>query len=195
MADGGLHTLLWQAREGDERARERAFSELLRLLTVFVRSGMGRRLRDHRESDDVCQSIARSFIEDHGAGKVVFESEGALVAYLKTVVRSKLAMLARHDGALKRGAEALGSVGGDLDGAQAAGGGGEAPSDGEVELRTREALELMHDRLSADDQELTRLRLGGMGWAQIAQRLGREPAAVRKQWSRLVDRVATELES
>lgn len=193
MAEDGLHTLLSQARAGDERSRERAFGELLRLLTVFVRAGMGRRLRDHRESDDVCQSIARSFIEDHGTGKVAFESEGALVAYLKTVVRSKLAMLARHDGALKRGADALGSVGGDLDGEPAAC--GEAACDGEVELRTREALALMHDRLSPDDQELTRLRLGGMEWAQIAQRLGREPAAVRKQWSRLVERVAAELES
>jgi len=103
MESGNLHSLLTVARLGDERAGDQAFREVSRLLTIFVRAGMGHRLRDHRESADVCQSIARSFIEDHAAGAVKFENEAALVGYLKTVVRSKLAMLARHDGAMKRG--------------------------------------------------------------------------------------------
>lgn len=103
MESGNLHSLLTLARSGDERAGDQAFREVSRLLTIFVRAGMGHRLRDHRESADVCQSIARSFIEDHAAGAVKFENEAALVGYLKTVVRSKLAMLARHDGAMKRG--------------------------------------------------------------------------------------------
>jgi DNA-directed RNA polymerase specialized sigma24 family protein len=203
MAEGGLHMLLSQAAGGDERARERAFAELLRLLTIFIRSKMGWRLRDHRESEDVCQSIARSFIEDFGAGQIRFESEGAVVAYLKAVTTTKLALLARHDGAAKRGGGvahvALGpeSASFGAPGPHAPNDGrkpGRAgPAEGERLLRELEAISFVQDRLSAEEQELARLRLAGLEWQEIGARIGRDPAALRKQWSRLVERVSREL--
>jgi len=203
MAEGGLHMLLSQAAGGDERARERAFAELLRLLTIFIRARMGQRLRDHRESEDVCQSIARSFIEDFGAGQIRFESEGAVVAYLKTVATTKLALLARHDGAVKRGGGvAHVGIGGESasagtleppapnDGRKSGRGG---PAEGERLLREMEAVALVQDSLSAEEQELARLRLAGLEWQEIGARLGRDPTALRKQWSRLVERISHEL--
>lgn len=220
MRMGGLHSLLAQAAEGDARAREQALGELLRLLSIFVRAAMGRRLRDHRESEDVCQSIARSFIEDLGTGRLRFENEAAVVGYLRTVVQTKLALLARHDGAAKRGgggaARAIASPGLEsagesgppppraIDGptptATASddepipGRGNHGADDAERALREREAISIVLDRLSAEEQELVRLRMGGVDWEDIGERLGRAPGALRKQWSRLVERVGSELD-
>jgi DNA-binding NarL/FixJ family response regulator len=56
-----------------------------------------------------------------------------------------------------------------------------------------EAISFVQDRLSAEEQELARLRLAGLEWQEIGARIGRDPAALRKQWSRLVERVSREL--
>jgi len=45
---------------------------------IYIRAGMGRRLRDHRESVDVCQSVAKSFIEDFETGRINFDTEAQL---------------------------------------------------------------------------------------------------------------------
>jgi RNA polymerase sigma factor (sigma-70 family) len=189
MPAGILHQLLAQAAGGDDLARERAFSELNRLLTIFVRSAMGSRLRDHRESADVCQSIARSFIQDHAGGAVRFENDAAVVGYLRTVVRTKLAMLARHDGALKRGG---GSTPSSLDDDAGPFPADHAQRSAGESMAAREELERVRSGLSEQDQELARLRLAGMDWTQIADRLGRAPAALRKQWSRVTQRLMDE---
>ena len=52
------------ADHSDPGARDAAFAELLRLVGIYVRAGMGRGLRARRESMDVCQSVAKSFIDD-----------------------------------------------------------------------------------------------------------------------------------
>lgn len=179
MSEHSLHNLLDHAA-GNHAARELAYAELLRLLTMFVRAGMGPRLRSRRESLDVCQSIARSFVEDHQHGAVRFESEAALVAYLKTVVNTKLALLARHDGAHKRGGGAVALPFADDRHTGPAG----RPAPAEA-LLAREALDSVESRMAPDDLEIARLRLQGMDWNQIAQRLGRDPAALRQRWSRL----------
>lgn len=183
MSERALHNLLDHAAD-NQAARELAYAELLRLVTMFVRAGMGPRLRSHRESLDVCQSIARSFVEDHQHGAVRFESEAALVAYLKTVVNSKLALLARHDGAQKRGGDTAAIPLGEDHAAPTA---GPAPPEA---LLAREALDSVEARLTPDDHEIARLRLQGLDWNQIAQRLGRDPAALRQRWSRLARSLA-----
>jgi DNA-binding NarL/FixJ family response regulator len=98
---GGALTPLLRRASGedaaaDPAAREAAFDELLRLVMIAVRAGMGRRLRDHRESADIGQSVARSFVDDFEHGRVAFTTEAELAAYLQRVVRSKLADLARR---------------------------------------------------------------------------------------------------
>jgi RNA polymerase sigma factor (sigma-70 family) len=184
----GLAALLAGARASDPAQRESAFEELMSLVMVFVRSTMGSRLRDHRESSDVCQSIARSFVEDFDAGKVHFESEAALVAYLRTVVRTKLALLARHDSAVKRGGRApvLGSLA--IDHAHAPPRAGEGPPS--YAARSDEATERALSTLTPDEQTLIRLRGRGLSWDRIAAELGRDEALLRKQFSRARERLA-----
>jgi len=191
---GGLKALLGRAcgQEGDPRAREEAFEELLRLITIAIRAGMGRKLRDHRESADVCQSVAKSFVEDFEAGRLVFESEAQLAAYLQRVVQNKLVDLARADAAAKRGG---GERAGPLNEAVAEVQGGDAAS-ASADLRGDEALESLLAGLSVEEQALVRLRRQGLSWEQIARVLGggRDAATLRQQFSRLQKRVGQGLE-
>ncbi|HLO42166.1 MAG TPA: ECF-type sigma factor [Phycisphaerales bacterium] len=188
---GKLTALLTAARQdGDPAARERAFSELLRLLTIFVRAGMGESLRRHRESVDICQSVAKSFVSDLRDGRLEFPTEAALVAYLQQVVRTKLAQAARHDRAQKRGG---GVVVHGLEAHPADSGlceqlAGHEPS-GSAHLAGKEYAAQMAIELSGEDQELIRLRQSGLSWDEIALRLEKTPAAVRKSWSRLQQRL------
>lgn len=186
---GGLRALLGRAcgKGGDARAREEAFEELLRLVTIAIRAGMGRRLRDHRESGDVCQSVARSFVEDFEAGRLEFETEAQLAAYLRRVVKHKLVDLARADAAAKRGG---GRPTARDDGAVSAAADVHGPS-ASAGLRADEALEGLLAGLSAEEQALVRLRRQGLSWEQIADALGdgRDAVALRQQFSRLRRRV------
>lgn len=193
MPDDGIHNLLSAAGAGRSDVDDAVFAELLRLVRLLVRSGMGRRLRDFRESADVCQSIARSFIADHRAGAITFESEQQLVAYLRTVVASKLASIARSDQALKRGGpRGLGHASGQrgvdqvADTAGAARGHAVDPSTPAVNAETSEQVDAA---LTEDDRELARLRLRGMDWSQIAAHLNQDPQVLRKRWSRMIERL------
>ncbi|MCP9874374.1 ECF-type sigma factor [Synechococcus sp. Cruz CV-v-12] len=191
MPDQGLHNLLSAARAGESDSDAAAFGELLRLVRLLVRSGMGRRLRDFRESADVCQSIARSFVADHRSGAIAFQSEQQLVAYLRTVVASKLASLARSDQAVKRGgphphvrtaslrdADHLADAGAASHGA-----------DPLTHVVNAELSDQADAILTDDDRELARLRLRGMDWSQIAEHLHQDSQVLRKRWSRLMARL------
>ncbi len=147
---------------------------------------MGRQLRDHRESVDVCQSIARSFVDDFGAGKLSFDNEAAVVGYLRTVVQTKMALLSRHDRALKRGGEAMVVSGGADEHAQAD---QEEETAGAGAVVQAEWVVRLASALSAEEQDLARWRAAGADWDVIATRTGRDSPALRKQWSRLIERV------
>ncbi len=187
MANDPLHALLSRAHSGDAAASREAFEELLRLVRMIVRAGMGLHLRDARDSGDVCQSIAKSFIEDWRSRAVVFDSDAALSVYLRAVVRSKLAMLSRADNAVKRGGnvtvQAL-NTGGEHSEAPAQ----QRPTSSAM-LESRERMESVRAQMDPADLEIARLRLSGATWDQIAQRTGDTPDGLRKRWSRLAQRL------
>jgi hypothetical protein len=168
--------------------RERAFEEILRLLSIFVRSSIGTGLRRTRESVDICQSVAKSLVMDLRDGKLEFENEAALVGYLQTVVRTKLAEAARHDRAVKRGGAA--NPGGAHASAaipvEFAGASDPTASANAIEA---EAYAAAMSQLSESEQDLVRLRKAGLEWDQISARLGRSSAALRKEWSRMQERM------
>ncbi len=182
MPGPDLQALVADAAAADPVARERAFAEFLRLISIFVRVRMGNRLRDQRESADVCQSIAKSFVDDAARGLLKFDSPAALNAYLQQVVRSKLAELHRHDTADKRGGPDLAS-----------------PEDAEyapssdptasVQTLTEEAFDRIRAGLAPEEAELVMLRRRGLEWSAIAQTLGVSEAVLRQRWSRLQRRL------
>lgn len=188
-----LDSLLRHAASLEGAERDRAFAELVRLLIVMVRARMSPRLRVGRESVDVCQSVAKSFVEDWQAGRLKFENEAALAGYLQTVVRNKLADLSRHDNAARRGGgervlpidEEHGIGAGGI-----AGDGAGASTIAEVgELR-----DLVMESLTPEERRLIDLRRRGMEWEQIAEVTGESSSALRKRWSRLQNSLRERLE-
>lgn len=188
-----LDSLLRHAATLQGAERDRAFEDLVRLLMIMVRARMSPKLRASRESVDVCQSVAKSFVLDWQAGKIQFENQAALAGYLQTIVRNKLADLSRRDTAQRRG-------------------GGEAPiaiddhhgvpadaiqADGAGASTIAEAEEL-HQRLigeiTPEEHQLIDLRRRGLDWNQIADMLGESSAALRKRWSRLQERIGERLD-
>lgn len=163
-------------------ARERAFSELLRLVTIFVKARMGDKLREHRDSIDVCQSIAKSFVEDASRGRLAFDNQAAFNAYLQQVVRTKLAELARYDSAAKRGGGDGGTHSGRLDNPDTRPGDDPTAS---MEAIGRERAEQINDQLTAEDIEIAAMRGRGLEWAAIAATIGKNEAALRQRWSRI----------
>lgn len=178
-ADDDLMRLMAALGAGSGGERDRASAELLRLIMVFVRSQMGEKLRRARESEDVCQSVAKSVVADLGGGKFELRSEGELVEYLKSAVRHKLIDLARMDGAAKREGD---RVSGGLPVEDA------AADASEERIESAEFLAVWNE-LSAEERELAALRLRGMEWDQIAVQTGKSAAGLRQQWSRLVKRL------
>ncbi len=169
-----------------EAEREAAYAELTRLLTLLVRASMSRRLRGQRDSMDVCQSVTRSFIADFQASRIRFESEAALVAYLRRVVHHKLADVARRDGAAKRGGDvptpALPLSAAAIPAADTPG-----PASGII---LAEAANAALETFSEEDRALWSLRRRGWPWDRIARELGISEAAARQRWSRLQSSIA-----
>ncbi len=186
MAGNDLSSLLAGLGGSDPTQRERAYAELLRLVSIFVRVRMGNRLRNHRESMDVCQSIAKSFVDDASKGQLTFDSPAALTAYLQRVVQTKLAELARHDAALKRG--------GGIGDAAALDAFGSAIAADNSPTASRQALhdevsERILQALSEEERHLVTLRRRGIEWAEIARSLSINEATLRQRWSRLQKRI------
>lgn len=182
MPGPDLQALVADAAAADPVARDRAFTEFLRLISIFVRVRMGNRLRDHRESADVCQSIAKSFVDDASRGLLKFDSPAALNAYLQQVVRSKLAELHRHDTADKRGGpDAVSGQSPEFAPA------GDPTASGD--MISEESFERVKASLSPDETELVLLRRRGVEWTTIAETLGTSEAALRQRWSRLQRRL------
>jgi|GEM_PF-1185005 len=181
MAGPDLQALL--SADAPAAVRERAFAELLRLVTIFVRARMGGRLREHRESIDVCQSIAKSFVEDASSGKLVFENQAAFNGYLQQVVRTKLAELARHDGAVKRGGERVRGHRLDPDSCI-----GTSPT-ASMHAMGRERAEEIVGQLTAEDVEVAAMRSRGLEWSVIAAATGKSEASLRQRWSRVQRRI------
>lgn len=184
-----LQALIADAATADPAARERAYAELLRLVTIFVRVRMGAALRDHRDSADVCQSIAKSFVDDAARGNLRFDSPAAFNAYLQQVVRSKLAELSRHDRAAKRGGELGRVTAGDPE-QQAA----DADPTASVRALQDEDARRLLEALSPEEAQLVSLRRRGLEWPAIAEATGVPEATLRQRWSRLRRRLETLLD-
>jgi len=182
MAGMNLQALVESASSADPVARDRAYAELLRLVSIFVRVRMGNRLRDHRDSADVCQSIAKSFVDDAAKGQLRFDSPAALSAYLQRVVQTKLAELARHDTADKRGGAERGRSPLESD---------TAADDPTASLQavSNESFDRILSSLSEDERELVKLRRGGASWSAISAALNTPEMALRQRWSRLQRRI------
>lgn len=184
MSTGNPFTdLIERIRAGDAEAA----AELVRQNEPLIRREVRLHLEDQRlarrfDSMDVCQSVLASFFVRTAAGQYDLEQPAQLVRLLVTMVRNKLASAARRENRQRRDQRRT------TDGeAELANVKDKSPEPGDV-LADRELLERFRGQLSDEERQLVDLRAEGLGWAEIAVRLGGSPQARRMQLSRAVQR-------
>jgi RNA polymerase sigma-70 factor (ECF subfamily) len=176
-------------RAGDERAA----ADLVRQFEPLIRREVRYQLRDRRlyrlfDSMDICQSVLASFFVRTAAGQYDLDSREQLVKLLVQMARNKLASAARKQNRQRRDSRRV-----EPDGAariEAVRDRSPSPSD---LIAGEELLERFRRSLSEEELALADLRRQGVGWADIAARLGGTAEARRSQLARAVDRVSREL--
>lgn len=180
--------LIRRVRAGDGEAA----AELVRRYEPTIRRVARVRLLDSRlqrafDSMDICQSVFGSFFVRTALGQYDLETPEQLLKLLVDMSRKKVTDRVREEGAARRDFRRV--QGGAPDERQCAAPGG-SPS------RQASAKELLHEvrcRLSLDERQLADARAQGKGWVEIAAETGGSPEALRKQFTRAIDRVAQDL--
>lgn len=143
-------------------------------------------LRHVADSNDLSQSVLGSFLIRIRNGEFQITEEKDLGRLLMTFAIRKFAALSRREYAGKRDRKRVRRIKSDsclIDPA----------TNPEVTVEKQELLEEVCRRLNASDLQLFELRQSGQSWDQISQMLDRDPALLRKQLSRALNRIAAEL--
>jgi len=180
---------LRRIRLGDEQAAIELVQRYEPLIRREVRLGISdSRLNRAFDSIDVCQSVLASFFARAATGQYELESPDQLVKLLMSMARNKLASLARREQRLRRDARRVAAT---------------QPEDLEQVVDTavspsnivlqRELVDRMRAELTDDERRIADLRVEGMGWEEVAERLGGSAQARRMQLARGIERAAEHL--
>ncbi|MDB5313659.1 MAG: DNA-directed polymerase specialized sigma subunit, sigma24 [Gemmataceae bacterium] len=179
--------LIRRVRRGDHEAARVLVEQYESVIRRVVRFRLtDPRLRAAFDSMDVCRSVLGSFFVRAANGEYELDEPGQLSRLLVGIARNKLVTHARKLGADKRDYRRT-DAGADQDALA-----GQSPSPSR-HAAAKELLEAVRGRLTAEERELPEMRQQGLDWAEIAGRVGDNPVAVRKRFSRTMDRVAREL--
>jgi DNA-directed RNA polymerase specialized sigma24 family protein len=188
MADAGFFKdFLRRIRAGDEAAA----AELVRDYAMHLRIEVRRRLNDPYlnsafDSDDICQSVLKSFFVRAVAGQYDLQQPEDLVKLLVTMAQRKVAAKVRREKTQARDPRRV--VGGTdlID---------RLPNGPQPErvVAARDLLDRVRDSLTEEERRLADLRAAGRTWPEIAAELGGEPQAHRHKLDRALNRVVVEL--
>ncbi len=192
--------LLRQAQAGDDGARGRLLELYRSYLTLLARSQIGRRLQVKVDAADVVQDV---FLEAHRHfPQFRGGTEQELTRWLRQIMAASLANTVRRycgtrgrDLRLERGlADDLDRSSLRLDGALLAK--DSSPSQGAARREQAVLLADALERLPADYRDVLVLRhLEGLGFPEVAERLGRSVEAAKKLWARALDRLRRSFEA
>lgn len=189
-----------EARAGGAEARERLLEGYRNYLRLMARAVLTRRLQGKVDASDVVQETLLRAHERFGQFRGATEAE--VVAWLRQILVRNVADLVRRyargggrDIARERPIEeelerSSGALAGLIPGSLA------TPSQA---AQRRELAVLFADALAElepDHREVILLRnLDDLDWGEIAERMGRSPAAVRMLWARALPRLKPLLEA
>ena len=146
------------------------------------------RLRRVMDSVDVCQSVFANFFVRISMGEYDLNHPGDLAALLVAMARNTLLDHVRRLQSQKRDQRRL-AVDGDEELA-----GVKDSADGPAEIAAnKDLLAEVRERMTAEEQQLADLRGAGLDWPEIAARLGATADALRKKFTRAIDRIAEQL--
>jgi RNA polymerase sigma-70 factor (ECF subfamily) len=136
---------------------------------------------------DICQSVMASFFVRAALGQYELEQPEHLLKLLATMARNKLANQAnRHQAKCRdhRRIESIDAEERDVVAQEA------TPF---RQTAARELLQEARRRLTPQEQQLLELREQGREWADIATELNGSAEALRKRYTRAIERVAQQL--
>ena len=176
-------------RAGDQQAA----ADLVREYEPLIRREIHFQLEDQRlrrvfDSMDVCQSVLASFFLRTAAGEYELEDPRQLLKLLVSMARHKLASAARREHRQRRDHRRL--TPGGVDALENVARNEPTPSQ---QVAGKELLERFRASLTDEEQQLVDLRSDGLGWDEVAKRVGGNATARRMQLARAVERVVREL--
>jgi RNA polymerase sigma-70 factor (ECF subfamily) len=180
--------LLERVGRGDAAAA----AEFVRRYEPEVRRAVRVRLTDPRlrrvfDSTDVCQSVLGAFFVRAAAGQLDLSDPGRLLHLLTVMARNKVLDHARRQQADRRDGRRTAATDSAL-------GGVTDPSPGPGRVAAgRDLLAEVRGRLTAEERELADQRARGLDWEAIAAGRGAGADALRKKFTRALDRVARAL--
>jgi RNA polymerase sigma-70 factor (ECF subfamily) len=185
---GQFHELIRRARSGNLDAA----TELVRTYEPAIRRTvrimlLNARLRRVFDSMDICQSVMGSFFVRLSLGQFQVEEPAQLIKLLVSMTRNKVADQARKEQAECRDHRRVEA--GDVHDHEVA---GVAAGPSQI-VAARDLLEQVRSRLTPDELRLADRRAVGRDWPNIAAELGGTPDALRKKFTRAINRVTREL--
>ena len=187
-SDRSFQDLLERVRLGDEDACTelvRAYeTEVRRFIRYRINSPKMRRFLD---SVDVCQSVFAKFFVRAGAGDFDLENPMQLQRLLLKMAHNKLLDHYRKGATGRHGGTAI-SLTGETVGSIA-----DAATNPTRDVESRELVDLVRGRLSVDEKVVLDQWMQGEDWVGIAANVGVTAEAVRKRFTRALDRAAKEL--
>jgi RNA polymerase sigma factor (sigma-70 family) len=144
-------------------------------------------LRRTIDSEDIVQSVLANFFLRLEMGELDLQEPEQLVALLREMARNRVRDKVRHRRALRRNGarEQYGTQ--VLEEARA-----DESTPSQI-VFFEEMLGKARNLLTPHEREIAELRCARVGWEQIARQLHESPEALRKQFSRAMDRVVKEL--
>jgi RNA polymerase sigma factor (sigma-70 family) len=188
-SDESFTELIRRVRSGDPQAAAELVRQFEPEVRVRVRTWLrlrGGEFRRTFDSMDICQSVLANFFFRASAGQFELEAPDNLLGLLAVMARNKLCEYVKRQQAERRDVRRTTGIESD----------NLLPADEITPSRVlagRELLSEFRARLSEDERRIGDLRTAGCGWAQVASELGGTAEARRKQWTRTVDRLASQL--
>lgn len=186
-----FQSLVRRMRGGDADAAE----ELVRLYEADLRIIARVRLFDPRlrqlvDSMDICQSIFGNFFARAYAGQFDIDSPDQLKKLLSKMVRNKVTDYARRSQAQRRKVtRELKQDVGELEGTMLI---DPQPSVASL-FAAKDIADEFRRRMTDDEQEILERRLKDLNWEEIGKAQNANADAIRKKFTRAIDRIAVEL--
>lgn len=182
--DTSFEDLLDHVRHGDEDAA----TELVRSYEPEVRRFVHYRLHTSRmrrflDSLDICQSIFAKFFERIANSSFELHNPHQLKQLLITMANNKLLDHCRKQATARRGAGKQAAI-------HAVDWIADTTDDPRQVVEDQEFVDLLRSRLTAEEQQLLDHWMNGDDWDIIAAKTGDSPGALRKRFTRAIDRVA-----
>jgi RNA polymerase sigma-70 factor (ECF subfamily) len=189
MADDlGFADFVRRIRAGDDAAAEELVQRFEPLIRREVRMRIvGNQVNGAFDSLDVSQSVLANFFTRAASGQFELERPEQLAGLLVTMARNKLVSRVRLEHQLVRDVRGLTAEPDVLNSVA-----DEQPSPSENVSR-KELLERARGLLTNEERQIVELRNQGLGWDEVATRLGGSGQARRMQLSRGIERLTRQL--